>query len=68
MEYLDYILNDKKHDNSFGLRNKYQHGFPIYSNIDQYREDYSHALSILIIYLGKVLEELDYYISINNEY
>lgn len=68
MEYLDYILNDKRHDNSMGLRNKYQHGFPVYSNVDQYREDYSHALSILIIYLGKVLEELDYYISINNEY
>ncbi|MBM7642279.1 hypothetical protein [Streptococcus loxodontisalivarius] len=57
-DYLNYLVNNSKFDNSLGVRNKYQHGSPAYKTEQQYNLDYSIALLILIICVVKINEEM----------
>lgn len=54
-DYLNYVLNDSKFDNALGLRNKYLHG----SVTREKHEDYLRILSILVVYVIKINEELN---------
>lgn len=58
--YLNFIMNNSKFDNSWAIRNKYQHGSPAYDSEEQYYYDYSISLLILIIYASKINEEIIY--------
>lgn len=58
--YLNYILNEKQFINSRGLRNTYQHGGPIYDEENKYKEDYLMSIIILISYIVKIYEELEW--------
>ena len=58
--YLNFIMNNSKFDNSWGIRNKYQHGSPAYDSEEQYYFDSSISLLILIIYASKINEEIIY--------
>jgi hypothetical protein len=53
-------MNNSKFDNSWGIRNKYQHGSPAYDSEEQYYFDSSISLLILIIYASKINEEIIY--------
>lgn len=57
-DYLNFLLNNKVYDNSWGIRNKYQHGVPHYDQENQYRNDYVYALLILLMYMVKINNEL----------
>lgn len=54
VDFLNYVLNDSKFDNSLSLRNKYLHG----SVIEDNKWDYFYALIILVAYVIKINEEL----------
>ena len=58
--YLNYMLNEKQFINSRGLRNTYQHGGPIYDEVNKYKEDYLMSIIILISYVVKIYEELEW--------
>ena len=58
INYLNFVLNNKSYDNSWGIRNKYLHGVPIYDSIQQYEYEYHLILLILIFYIIKINEEL----------
>lgn len=60
LRYLNYILNDKYFINSRGLRNMYQHGGPIYDDESKYKEEYYIIIYILIMYVIKIYEELQW--------
>lgn len=57
-DYLNFLLNNSQFDNSWALRNKYVHGSPVFDNEQEYYQDYSLSLLILIIYMAKIEEEL----------
>ncbi len=57
-DYLDFVLNNSQFDNSWAIRNSYQHGTPIYKSEDRYLFDYYIALLVLINYVIKVNDEL----------
>lgn len=56
-DYLNFLLNDKKFDNSLAIRNRYQHHLPYY-NDEQYENDNTMILIILITYVIKIDDEL----------
>ena len=58
INYLNFVLNNKSYDNSWGIRNKYLHGVPIFDSIQQYEYEYHLILLILIFYIIKINEEL----------
>ncbi|SPS03688.1 hypothetical protein [Latilactobacillus sakei] len=58
VDYLNFLLNNKIFDNSWSIRNKYQHGDPMYDAPQQYEVDHSFALLSLIMYVVKIDEEL----------
>ena len=60
INYLNFVLNNKSYDNSWGIRNKYLHGVPIYDSIQQYEYEYHLILLILIFYIIKINEELNH--------
>ncbi|MDL2432590.1 hypothetical protein PAN94_05075 [Streptococcus sp. SC1] len=62
--YLNFLLNNSKFDNSWAIRNKYQHGSPSYESEELYQSDYSFALLILVMYMIKIDEELSYKLSV----
>ena len=57
-DYLNFVLNNSQFDNSWAIRNSYQHGTPSYKNEDRYLFDYYTALLVLINYVVKVNDEL----------
>lgn len=57
-DYLNFLLNNKVFDNSWAIRNKYQHDAPIYDDLEQYNNDNAIALLILVIYIVKIDDEL----------
>lgn len=59
-DYMNFLVNNSKFDNSWGIRNKYQHGSPSYTREHQYDFDYSIALLILIVCVVKINEELTF--------
>ncbi|WP_314087461.1 hypothetical protein [Pseudolactococcus chungangensis] len=38
-DFLNFVINNKLFDNSWAIRNKYEHGAPIYENKNQYEMD-----------------------------
>lgn len=58
INFLNFILNNKFYDNSWAIRNKYQHGTPHYEYSSQYDYDNSIALLILILNIIKIDNEL----------
>lgn len=57
-DYLNFVLNNSQFDNSWAIRNLYQHGTPTYENKDHYLFDYYVALLVLISYVIKINDEL----------
>jgi len=57
-DYLNFVLNNSLFDNSWAIRNSYQHGTPVYTSDDRYMFDYQMALLILINYVIKINDEL----------
>ena len=58
-DFLNFVINNKFFDNSWAIRNKYEHGAPIYENKNQYEMDNQVALLIMIIYVVKINDELN---------
>lgn len=58
-DFLNFVINNKLFDNSWAIRNKYEHGAPIYENKNQYEMDNQVALLIMIIYVVKINDELN---------
>lgn len=61
-DLLQYILIDRYRD-GLGIRNKYAHGLPIYQNMDRYKDDYYIILTILIMLIIKIDDELNHFIN-----
>lgn len=57
-DYLNFVLNNSLFDNSWAIRNSYQHGTPVYKSDDRYMFDYQMALLVLINYVIKINDEL----------
>ncbi|MBC1623834.1 hypothetical protein HB949_01630 [Listeria welshimeri] len=57
-DYLNFMLNNKSFDNSWAIRNGYQHGLPYYENNEQYEIDNAIALLVLIHDMIKIDDEL----------
>jgi len=57
-DYLNFIINNSQFDNSWAIRNLYQHGTPTYKSEDHYLFDYYIALLILVNYVIKINDEL----------
>ncbi|HCH34391.1 MAG: hypothetical protein UY35_C0001G0018 [Candidatus Saccharibacteria bacterium GW2011_GWC2_48_9] len=57
-DYLNFVLNNSQFDNSWAIRNSYQHGTPTYEDENHYLFDYYIALLILLIYVIKINDEL----------
>lgn len=57
-DYLNFVLNNSQFDNSWAIRNSYQHGTPVYKSDDRYMFDYQMALLVLITYVIKINDEL----------
>lgn len=57
-DYLNFVLNNNKFDNSWAIRNSYQHGVPTYKDTNHYLFDYYVALLVLVIYVIKINDEL----------
>lgn len=57
-DYLNFMLNARVFDNSWAIRNKYQHGVPFYDNPQQYDVDNFIALLILVNYIVKIDDDL----------
>lgn len=66
INYLSFILDDKKYGNGPKLRNKFAHGK--FSNLDEkkYLEYYLELLQIAIFYVIRINDELEYYAGMNN--
>lgn len=56
-DYLNYIINDSKFDNSLGIRNKYGHGSILEDNLN----DYYYSLLVLVMFALKIDQELIYH-------
>ncbi|MGH1846721.1 hypothetical protein ABE869_07905 [Enterococcus gilvus] len=57
-DYLNFLLNNKVFDNSWAIRNRYQHGAPNYDDSKEYDIDNALSLLILMIYVVKIDDEL----------
>lgn len=57
-DYLNFLLNYSKFDNSWAIRNLYQHGTPTYKNESRYAFDYQMAILVLIHHVIKINDEL----------
>lgn len=66
IDYLSFILDDKKYGNGPKIRNKFVHGK--FSNLDEkkYLEYYLELLQIAIFYVIRINDELEYYAGMNN--
>lgn len=57
-DYLNFVLNNSLYDNSWAIRNSYQHGAPTHNNKERYMFDYNMALVVLLQYVIKINDEL----------
>ncbi len=57
-DYLNFLLNNSLYDNSWAIRNLYQHGTPTYKNDSRYIFDYQMALLVLVHHVIKINDEL----------
>lgn len=66
INYLSFILDDKKYGNGPKIRNKFTHGK--FSRLDEKKqlEYYLELLQIVVFYVIRINDELEYYAGINN--
>lgn len=57
-DYLNFVLNNSQFDNSWAIRNMYQHGMPSYADTHVYEYHYRIALLVLIHHVIKINDEL----------
>lgn len=66
INYLSYILDDKKYGNGLKIRNKFTHGKFTYKNEEEHRKNYLELLQIVVFYAMRINDELEYYTTIKN--
>lgn len=66
INYLSYILDDKKYGNGLKIRNKFSHGKFTYKNEEEHRNNYLELLQIVVFYVMRINDELEYYTTIKN--
>jgi hypothetical protein len=59
--YLSYILDDKKYGNGLKIRNKFAHGKFSYLTEEQHMKNYLELLQILVFYVIRINDELDFF-------
>lgn len=59
--YLSYILDDKKYGNGLKIRNKFSHGKFGYKREDEHLQNYLELLQIVIFYVMRINDELEFY-------
>ena len=59
--YLSYILDDKKYGNGLKIRNKFSHGKFGYKKEEEHLQNYLELLQIVIFYVMRINDELEYY-------
>lgn len=57
-DYLNFMLNNSVFDNSWAIRNSYQHGLPSYDTPDHYAFDNLIVILILLMHVIKINDEL----------
>ncbi|MFL4358881.1 hypothetical protein [Streptococcus uberis] len=62
--YLSYILDDKKYGNGLKIRNKFAHGKFSYLTEEQHMKNYLELLQILVFYVIRINDELEYFIEL----
>lgn len=61
--YLSYILDDKKYGNGLKIRNKFSHGKFGYKREEEHLQNYLELLQIVIFYVMRINDELEFYIN-----
>ena len=61
--YLSYILDDKKYGNGLKIRNKFSHGKFGYKREEEHLQNYLELLQIVIFYVIRINDELEFYIN-----
>ena len=59
--YLSYILDDKKYGNGLKIRNKFSHGKFSYKSEKEHQKNYLELLQIVIFYVMRINDELEFY-------
>lgn len=59
--YLSYILDDKKYGNGLKIRNKFSHGKFSYKSEEEHQKNYLELLQIIIFYVMRINDELEFY-------
>lgn len=59
--YLSYILDDKKYGNGLRIRNKFSHGKFSYKSEEEHQKNYLELLQIVIFYVIRINDELEFY-------
>ena len=66
INYLSFILDDKKYGNGLKIRNKFTHGKFTYKNEEEHRKNYLELLQIVIFYVMRINDELEYHTLLKN--
>lgn len=66
--YLSYILDDKKYGNGLKIRNKFSHGKFGYKKEEEHLQNYLELLQIVIFYVMRINDELEYYTTLKYSY
>lgn len=66
--YLSYILDDKKYGNGLKIRNKFSHGKFGYKKEEEHLQNYLELLQIVIFYVMRINDELEYYTTLKHSY
>ena len=66
--YLSYILDDKKYGNGLKIRNKFSHGKFGYKREEEHLQNYLELLQIVIFYVMRLNDELEYYTTLKHSY
>ncbi|MGX4593623.1 hypothetical protein JNUCC76_06750 [Leuconostoc sp. JNUCC 76] len=61
MNYISYILDDQKYNDSLKIRNKLTHGSYSKKKDKEYKIFYLNLLGIVLLYTYRIDEELDWY-------
>lgn len=64
--YLSYVLDYKKYGNGLNIRNKFSHGNFTFKNEEEHMKNYLELLQIVIFYVIRINDELEYYTTIKN--
>lgn len=59
--YLSHILDDKKYGNGLKIRNKFSHGKFSYKSEEEHQKNYLELLQIVIFYVIRINDELEFY-------